>query len=94
MCADTRIVEDPLIMRGEPVFGGTRVPISIVLASLKTGFGFEALRDEYPFLTQELLEAAKTFTSAWRDQPKGGSGVRSYRRLVSSERVPLPPRRK
>ncbi len=89
---DPKIVEDPDIMGGAPVFKGTRVPIAIVLASVRAGFGLEALREAYPFLTQELLDEARSyvpiqpsfrapFNLAWRN-----------RILVSREQVARPSR--
>ena len=58
MSADAAIVEDPDVMRGVPVFNGTRVPIANVLASLKVGFDLAQLQEAYSFLTQEHVDAA------------------------------------
>jgi uncharacterized protein (DUF433 family) len=61
MNTDVAIVEDPDVMRGVPVFKGTRVPIANVLASLKAGFNLEQLQEAYSFLTQEHVDAALTY---------------------------------
>ena len=89
-CANSMIVEDPAVMRGAPVFRGTRVPISNVLASLKAGFELCELREAYPFLTAELVEAAQSY------EPLTVPGLTdrssAARVLISSERVPFLPR--
>ena len=90
--SDPAIVEEPDIMGGAPVFKGTRVPIAIVLASVRAGFGLEALREAYPFLTRELLDAARSYVPI---QPSSGEPFNlSWRNriLISRERV-LPPSR-
>ena len=92
LSANSMIVEDPAVMRGAPVFRGTRVPISNVLASLKAGFELSELREAYPFLTPELVEAAQCYEPL----TEPGLTVRRSspaRVLISSERVPLLPRR-
>ena len=94
MATDAVIIEDPKVMRGVPVFKGTRVPIANVLASLKAGFNLEQLREAYSFLTQEHVDAALTYVP--RQVAEGGppSAVRPIRVLLSREVVPLPSRRK
>ena len=88
LSANSMIVEDPAVMRGAPVFRGTRVPISNVLASLKAGFELSELREAYPFLTPELVEAAQSYEPL---TVPGSANRRSssVRVLISSEHVPL-----
>jgi len=76
-------------MRGVPVFNGTRVPISMVLASLKAGFDLSQLQDAYPFLTQQLLDVALTYDLVGIATSAAVTSKRSDRRLVSSERILL-----
>ena len=90
--AKSMIVEDPAVMRGVPVFGGTRVPISNVLASLKVGFDLSDLREAYPFLTSELVEAAQSYQPLTAPWPANRRSC-SARVLISSERMSLPSRR-
>ncbi len=92
MSVGSPVVEDPLVMGGAPVFRGTRVPIANVLASLEAGFGLDQLQEAYPFLTQEHLEAARSYVATRVNQPRRGRGNKSTRKLVSREVVPLPPR--
>lgn len=86
------IVEDPRVMNGVPVFNGTRVPIANVLASLRAGFTFEQIREEYPFLTKELVDAALVYVPQPPTELDQRRVERSRRTLVSSERIELPPR--
>jgi uncharacterized protein (DUF433 family) len=52
---------DPEILGGEPVFAGTRVPIDIVLASLKKGIELKRLKASYPHISEEAIESAQLF---------------------------------
>lgn len=58
------------VMDGAPVFRNTRVLISTVLGSLDEGASLSELKDSYPFLTEELIEAAQIYTQVqpvpWR----------------------------
>ena len=64
--ATVAVVVDPGVMGGVPVFRGTRVPIANVLASLRAGFNLEELREAYPFLTQDLVDAALSYVPSRR----------------------------
>jgi len=57
-----RIVVNPKILSGKPVFKGTRIPISIVLKMLRDGASFKKIMDEYPKLTEEDIKAALDFS--------------------------------
>lgn len=90
---DAAIVEDMHIMGGVPVFKGTRVPIAIVLASLRAGSSLEELREAYPFLTQGIIEAAQRYVPC-RSAESGRFGSAWPKRvLVSRNRISLPPQR-
>ena len=60
--AHALVMTDPEIMGGLPVFAGTRVPIDTVLASIDKGIDWPRLVDSYPFLTDELVHAARTYS--------------------------------
>jgi uncharacterized protein (DUF433 family) len=68
---DRRIVRDPKICGGEPVFKGTRVTLRTVLASLASGDTPEAILADFPSLAPEDIQAAIVFaaTSAEEDIP-------------------------
>ena len=61
---DQRIVRDPKICGGEPVFKGTRVTLRTVLASLASGDSPEAILADFPSLTPEDIQAAIVFAAA------------------------------
>ena len=66
-----RIVRDPKICGGEPVFKGTRVTLRTVLASLAEGDTIEQILADFPSLTAEDVRAAIAFAagSAQEDLP-------------------------
>lgn len=55
------VTTDDQILRGTPVFAGSRVPIDTVLASLAAGIRFERLQESYPFLTPAHVRAARMY---------------------------------
>ena len=59
-----RIVRDPKISGGEPVFKGTRVPLRTVLASLAAGDSEEDILTDFRSLKAEDLRAAIVFAAA------------------------------
>ncbi|MFZ3210091.1 MAG: DUF433 domain-containing protein [Terriglobales bacterium] len=61
---DERIVRDPGVCGGEPVFKGTRVTLRTVLASLAAGDGAEAILADFPSLKAEDIQAAIAFAAA------------------------------
>jgi uncharacterized protein (DUF433 family) len=61
---EERIVRDPQICGGEPVFGGTRVTLRTVLASLAAGDSIEVILADFPSLKAEDVQAAIVFAAA------------------------------
>jgi uncharacterized protein (DUF433 family) len=59
-----RIVREPHICSGEPVFKGTRVLLRTVLASLAAGDSAEQILGDFPTLTPEDIRAAVAFAAA------------------------------
>lgn len=59
-----RIIRDPNICGGEPVFRGTRVTLRTVLASLAAGDGAEEILPDFPTLAVEDIRAAIAFAAA------------------------------
>ncbi len=49
----------PDILRGTPVFSGTRVPLRILFDYLETGETIDAFLDEYPSVTREKVIASR-----------------------------------
>jgi uncharacterized protein (DUF433 family) len=59
-----RIIRDPNICGGEPIFRGTRVTLRTVLASLAAGDSAEEILAEFPTLAAEDIRAAIAFAAA------------------------------
>lgn len=92
--AESVVVTDSDIMGGVPVFKGSRVPIDIVIASLDEGIPFEVLKEDYGFLTPELVEDARIYakTHPRRGRPKVISVPKPtkghvVRRVITSTKV-------
>ncbi len=59
-----RIVRDPQIVGGQPVFKGTRVTLKTVLASLAEGATIAEILADFPTLSEEDVRAAIAFAAA------------------------------
>lgn len=60
-----QIVSDPEIMRGTPVFKGTRIPVDLVADMLAQGAAVEEILAGYPALNRELVELAPLYVAAF-----------------------------
>ncbi len=58
-----RVISDPDILGGTPVFVGTRVPVRIIFEHLEAGDSLEIFLEDFPSVSRELaiqvLEDAK-----------------------------------
>ena len=58
-----RVISDPEILGGTPVFIGTRVPVRIIFEHLGAGDSLEVFLEDFPSVSRELaiqvLEDAK-----------------------------------
>jgi uncharacterized protein (DUF433 family) len=61
---EDKIVRDPQICGGEPVFRGTRVTLRTVLASLAAGDSVENILADFPALNADHVQAAIAFAAA------------------------------
>lgn len=59
-----RIVEDPAIQSGAPVFKGTRILVRQIADLLASGETEALLREDYPRLTPAMIEAARIYAAA------------------------------
>jgi uncharacterized protein (DUF433 family) len=64
MSHEDKIVRDPQVCGGEPVFRGTRVTLRTVLASLAAGDTVEEILADFPTLQAEHVQAAIAFAAA------------------------------
>ena len=58
-----RIIIDPAIHHGDPCIKGTRVPVSVIAASIADGDSPEQLLAAYPQLTVDDIRAALKFAA-------------------------------
>jgi uncharacterized protein (DUF433 family) len=82
------VVGDPEIMRGTPVFKGTRIPVDLVADMLAQGATAEEILEGYPTLNQEKIAIAPLYMRAFprRGRPsrrpwqgKEARGAKSFR---------------
>lgn len=59
--AEALVAEDAEVMGGLPCFAGTRVPISSVLGALDEGATPKDMKEDYPFLTDAHVAAARVY---------------------------------
>lgn len=91
--AKARVVSDPEILSGEPVFKGTRVPIYDVAASLAKGISRERILAAYSVLDEESLDQARLYAEAFppRGRPRGAPRMRPSLELIERTVVPWDP---
>ena len=79
------VVSDPEIMRGTPVFKGTRIPVDLVADMLAQGVTAEEILEGYPTLAKEKIAVAPLYMRAFprrgrpRRRPHQGKRVRGRR---------------
>lgn len=59
------VVSDPEIMRGTPVFKGTRIPVALVADMLAQGATVEEILEGYPTLSKERIAIAPLYMRAF-----------------------------
>jgi uncharacterized protein (DUF433 family) len=59
------VVTDPEIMRGTPVFKGTRIPVDLVADMLAQGATAEEILEGYPTLSREKIALAPLYMRAY-----------------------------
>ena len=67
------VVGDPEIMRGTPVFKGTRIPVDLVADMLAQGATMEEILEGYPTLNKEKIAIAPLYMRAF---PRRGRPIR------------------
>ena len=78
-----RIVSDPEIMGGEPVFAGTRIPLAHVAGLLAKGVPLKEITEDYPALTSEDLAFAAIHSKMKRNPGRPRKPLR-FRRIAHS----------
>jgi uncharacterized protein (DUF433 family) len=73
---ESLIVSDPEIMRGSPVYRGTRIPVDLIASMLSQGASAEEILAGYPALDKEKVELAPLYVQAFprRGRPSAALG--------------------
>ncbi len=59
------VVSDPEIMRGAPVFKGTRIPVDLVAGMLSQGATVEEILEGYPTLNRQKIATSPLYMGAF-----------------------------
>ena len=58
-----RIVIAPYLHHGDPCIKGTRIPVAMIVGSFADGMTPEEIREAYPQLTDEDIQAALAYVA-------------------------------
>jgi uncharacterized protein (DUF433 family) len=58
-----RIIEDPDVMGGVACFAGSRLPVETLIACVNASDGWERIVDNWPWLTEQHLAAARAWVA-------------------------------
>src|ERR1051326_6115512 len=75
-----RIISDPEIMAGEPVFAGTRIPLAHISGLIAKGVPREGIAEDYPALSRTDLAFAAIHSKMKRTTGRPRIPVRFVRR--------------
>ncbi len=70
---ESRIVSDPLVLRGKPCIRGTRIPVALILGYLARGLGPNDLIAQFPDLTAADVAASLDYARDLADFEAAGS---------------------
>lgn len=82
------VVSDPEIMRGTPVFKGTRIPVDLVADMLANGATVEEILEGYPTLNKERIVIAPLYMRAF--PRRGRPGRRPWHGKMARGRKSFP----
>jgi|GEM_PF-222823 len=83
--ADPRIVRRPDVWGGKAVVAGTRVPVFMVHARLQSGWRLEEIREAYPRLTHEDVDAVVRYAQTFPERVTADRTA--YERSLASQGV-------
>jgi uncharacterized protein (DUF433 family) len=76
-----RIISDPEILSGTPVFRGTRIPLEHVVGLIRKGVSDAELKEDFPALTKADFTHARSFARARK-------GIRRSRKSLEIRKAP------
>lgn len=89
--ARAMVTISPEILSGEPVIGGTRIPVYDVAASVSAAVPMDRILAAYPSLSAEQVELAVIYADAipLRGRPRlGGSALPEGAVIIADRRIP------
>jgi uncharacterized protein (DUF433 family) len=84
--AENMIVCDPEIMRGTPVYRGTRIPVELIADMLSQGANPEEILEGYPSLDREKVELAPLYVQAFPRRGRPASRPWAKRKPIRTTR--------
>ena len=81
-----RIISDPEIMAGEPVFAGTRIPLAQVSGLIAKGVPLDEIAEDYPALSRADLDFARIHSRMKRNPGRPRKPLRFVRKPVPATR--------
>jgi len=84
--AQNMIVSDPEIMRGTPVYRGTRIPVELIADMLSQGANSEEILEGYPALDREKVELAPLYVQAFPRRGRPASRPWAKRKPILATR--------
>jgi len=64
-----RIISDPEIMSGTPVFRGTRIPLDHIVGLIRKAVPMSEITEDYPSLSERGIAFARTFARLVKPSP-------------------------
>src|ERR1700682_5185041 len=84
--AEKMIISDPEIMRGTPVYRGTRIPVDLIADMLSQGAKPEEILEGYPALDREKIELPPFYIQAFPRRGRPASRPWAKRKPILSTR--------
>jgi uncharacterized protein (DUF433 family) len=84
--AENMIVSDPEIMRGTPVYRGTRIPVELIADMLSQGADPEKILEGYPALDREKVQIAPLYVQAFPRRGRPASRPWAKRKPILATR--------
>ena len=87
--AERMVHSDPKILRGTPVYVGTRIPVHAIAGMLSQGASVQEILDGYPALSRRKIELAPTYVRAFprRGRPVVRPWAKRRPRRLSQHRI-------
>jgi len=83
---ESLIVSDPEIMRGSPVYRGTRIPVDLIASMLSQGASAEEILAGYPALDKEKVELAPLYVQAFPRRGRPSARPWAKRKTIHATR--------